>query len=62
MKLHIGMKKDVGGNSNAEVSFVQAVWPGAKNDLSCFWMTQLYNLLRNKCLPNYVHILTDEAY
>jgi hypothetical protein len=57
-----GLISQVGCDANAKVGFVQTDWPGATNDLSCFRETPLFLLLKNKELPQWVHIVADEAY
>ncbi len=57
-----GLIAQVGCDSNAKVQFVQTDWPGATNDLTCFRTTMIYNLLRSKSLPDFMHIIGDEAY
>jgi hypothetical protein len=57
-----GLIAQVGCDSNAKVRFVQTDWPGATNDLTCFRSTMLYNLLRSRSLPDFMHIVGDEAY
>ncbi len=42
--------------------FVQTDWPGEMNDLSCFRETKIYSLLLSKQLPDWMHIISDEAY
>jgi hypothetical protein len=57
-----GLISQVGCDSNAKVHFVQTDWPRATNDLACFRSTILYNLLCCRNLPDFMHILRDEAY
>jgi len=57
-----GLISQVGCDSNAKVRFVQTNWPGATNDLTCFRSTMLYNLLCSRSLPDFRHIVGDEAY
>jgi hypothetical protein len=57
-----GLISQVGCDSNAKVCFVQKDWPGATNDLTCFRSTMLYNLLCSRSLPDFMHIVGDEAY
>jgi hypothetical protein len=54
--------KHVACDFNAKVCFVQADWPGAMNDLSCFREIKIYSLLLSKQLPDWMHIISDEAY
>jgi hypothetical protein len=37
-------------------------WPGTTNDIMCFQQTPLFNALKEKMLPEYIHIVADEAY
>jgi hypothetical protein len=57
-----GLIAQVGCDSYTIVRFVQTDWPGATNDLTCFRSTILYNLLCNRSLPDFMHIVGDEAY
>jgi len=57
-----GLISQVACDSNAKVRFVQTDWPGATNDLSCFKETKIYSLLRSNLLPDWMHIVADEAY
>jgi hypothetical protein len=57
-----GLITYVGSDSNAIIHFVQTDWPGATNDITCFRQTPLFNALKKKMLPEYIHIVADEAY
>ena len=57
-----GLISQLACDAYAKVRFVQTDWPGATNDISCFRGTQLFNMLKNKELPNWMHIVADEAY
>ncbi len=57
-----GLITQIGCDSSAKVRFVQTDWPGATNDLSCFQETTLFQLLKSKNLPEWLHIVADEAY
>ncbi len=57
-----GLIAQVGCDSKAKVRFVQTDWPGATNDLICFRSKMLYNLLCSRSLPDFMHIVGDEAY
>ncbi len=37
-------------------------WPGATNNIYCLRETALYKLLHEKKIPEYLHIVCDEAY
>jgi hypothetical protein len=52
----------VGCDCNGKVRFVQTDWPGAMNDLSCFQETPLFQALRSRAMPEWAHIVADEAY
>ena len=57
-----GLISQLACDANAKVRFVQTDWPGATNDITCFRGTQLFNLLKTKQLPSWMHIVADEAY
>ncbi len=56
-----GLITQIGCDSSAKVRFVQADWPGATNDLSCFQETTLFHLLKSKELPKWLHIVADDC-
>jgi len=57
-----GLITQVGCDCNGKVRFVQTDWPGATNDLSCFRETPLFQALRSRAMPEWAHIVADEAY
>jgi hypothetical protein len=57
-----GLTSQVAFDSNAKVRIVQTDWPGATNNLSCFKETPLFLLLQSRQLPEWLHIIADEAY
>ena len=57
-----GLIAQVACDANAKIRFVQTDWPGVTNDLSCFHETALFNLLKSDQLPDWMHIVADEAY
>ena len=46
-------------DANAKVSFVRTDWPGATNDVTCFFGTQLFHMLKTKQFPNWMLIVAD---
>ncbi len=57
-----GLTTQIGCDCNGKVCFVQTVWPGATNDLSCFQETPLFQALRSRTMTEWAHIIADEAY
>jgi hypothetical protein len=57
-----GLITQVECDSNAKIHFVQTYWPGTTNDITCFQQTPLFNALKEKMLPEYIHVVADEAY
>jgi hypothetical protein len=57
-----GLIIQVSCDCNGKVRFVEMDWPGATNDLSCFRETQLFQALKSKAVPEWAHIVADEAY
>jgi hypothetical protein len=57
-----GLISQVACVANAKIRFVQTDWPGATNDLTCFRETALFMLLKSDNLPEWMHIIADEAY
>jgi DDE superfamily endonuclease len=50
----------VGVDSDGRVVFVSVNWPGSTNDICCFRETKLYEALRDKSFPGYMHIICNQ--